>query len=266
MNNKPIGIFDSGLGGLTILKQVRKLLPKENIIYFGDTAHVPYGSKSKETVTEYSVNIAKFLEQKGVKFILIACNTASSLALPAVKKCVKIPVLGVIEPGAKAAVKRTKNNKVLLLGTQSTIRSKAYAKTLKKLNKKIAVLEKACPLFVPLIEEGLQDDVLTDLTIKKYLASFKKSGVDAVILGCTHYPLIKDKIGGFFGKNAAIVDSSQEVARETRRLLENKNCLKTNGKGKVQIYLSDKTDKFAKLAQNIMGVKLPEAKVKKLCK
>jgi glutamate racemase len=250
-DNRAIGIFDSGLGGLTIFKEVRRILPKENIIYFGDTAHVPYGSKSKETVTKYSLNIARFLGDKNIKLILIACNTASALALPAVRKQAKVPVLGVIAPGAKGAAKATKNKKIIVLGTEATVNSKAYVKQLSKINKKIKVTQFACPLFVPLIEEGFLKDNVTDLVIEKYLAPVKKLKADTIILGCTHYPVIKESISNFLGKGVTLIDSAEEIAKEAKELMAEKNMLKKTGPAKVQIYASDSPARFSKLGYRI---------------
>ena len=252
---KSIGIFDSGLGGLTIFRAVHKLLPKENLIYFGDTAHVPYGSKSKETVTEYSLNIARFLETKNVKLILVACNTASALALPVLKRHIKVPVLGVIEPGAACAAAVSKNKHVIVLGTEATIKSKAYIKQIKKKDKKINITQCACPLFVPIIEEGLAASDICALAIKKYLTPLKAEKADTVILGCTHYPVIKKEIGNFLGKKVALVDSAEEIAKRAQALLAKKKLLKTKNKAKIQFYASDSPERFAHLALNIIGGK-----------
>ncbi|MDR0953523.1 MAG: glutamate racemase [Elusimicrobiota bacterium] len=259
-DDRAIGIFDSGLGGLTILKEVHALLPRENLIYFGDTAHVPYGSKSKETVTEYSLNIARFLESKKVKLIIIACNTASALALSAVKKHTKAPVLGVISPGAKCAVNKNKGGKVAVLGTEATVKSKAYVKEIAKLDKKTEVKQYACPLFVPVIEEGILNGELLDLVINKYLAPLKKMKPAAVILGCTHYPVIKKHISRILGGKTLLVDSAEETAKEAKKLLTEKGLLKQNGKGKIEIYASDSPARFSKLAVNIIGGKKPKVK------
>lgn len=252
---KSIGIFDSGLGGLTILRAVHKLLPKENLIYFGDTAHVPYGSKSKETVTEYSLNIAKFLESKNVKLILVACNTASALALPVLKRHIKVPVLGVIEPGAACAAAASKNKNIIVLGTEATIKSKEYIKQIKRKDKKITITQCACPLFVPIIEEGLAQSDICTLAIKKYLTPLKEHKADTVILGCTHYPVIKKEIGNFLGKKVVLVDSAEEIAKRAQALLAKNKLLKTKNKGKIQIYASDSPQRFSRLALNIIGGK-----------
>ncbi|MDR0734583.1 MAG: glutamate racemase [Elusimicrobiota bacterium] len=252
-DGRAIGIFDSGLGGLTIFKAVRALMPRENIIYFGDSAHVPYGSKSKETVAGYSVAIAKFLDSKKVKLILIACNTASALALHTVKKHAKAPVLGVIAPGAKRAAAVSKNKKIAVLGTESTVKSRVYPKHLAEIDKSIAAAQYACPLFVPVIEEGLLEDPITGLVIKRYLGPVRKSGADTVILGCTHYPLIKRSISRLLGPRVSLVDSAEEIAKEARALLSARNMLKTKGKAETEIYASDSPERFASLAGRIIG-------------
>ena len=259
-SEKSIGIFDSGLGGLTIFKEVRAMLPKENLIYFGDTAHVPYGSKSKETVTQYSLDIAKFLENKNVKLILIACNTASALALQAVKNHVKVPVLGVITPGAKRAAAATKNKKIAVIATESTVKSKAYPKNIKKFDKAARVAQYACPLFVPVIEEGLADGAIIDLVIRRYLAPVKAAAPDTVILGCTHYPVIKKNIAAYLGPGVTLVDSAQEIAKEALALLAKQNLLNKKGKGRVQIFASDSPRRFEQLAFNITGGKKQKVK------
>lgn len=254
-NEQAIGIFDSGLGGLTILRAVKKLMPKENIIYFGDTAHSPYGSKSKETVAEYSLNIAKFLESKKVKLILVACNTASALALPVLKRHIKAPVLGVIEPGAACAAKAAANKKVTVLGTEATVKSKEYIKNIKKLDKSIAVTQYACPLFVPIIEEGLAGSDICKLAIKRYLTPLKTDKADTVILGCTHYPVIKEDIAKFLGPKVTLVDSAEEIAKRAKDALLRAGLLKTGGKSSTQIYASDLSERFSRLALNIIGGK-----------
>ena len=255
-----IGIFDSGLGGLTILKEIRKAMPRENIIYFGDSAHVPYGSKSKETVTQFSLDIAKFLESKKVKLILVACNTASALALNTLQRHISVPILGVITPGAKAAT-QTKNKNIFVIGTRATIKSEAYAKEIKKLNSKASVKQIACPLFVPLIEEGLADDKITKLTIEKYLSEVKKFGSCTLILGCTHYPVIKKNIANFLPK-AVLVDSAKEITKEAKFLLEKENLLNKTGKGKIELFVSDSPKNFTELAKRFLGFNLKAKEIR----
>ncbi len=255
-----IGIFDSGLGGLTILKELRKAMPHENIIYFGDSAHVPYGSKSKETVSQFSLDIAKFLESKKVKLILVACNTASALALDTLKKHISIPILGVITPGAKAAT-QAKNKHIFVIGTRATVKSGAYAKEIKKLNKQVKVKQIACPLFVPLIEEGLAYDKITKLAIEKYLKEIKKAGPSTLILGCTHYPVIKENIAKFLPK-VILVDSAKEITKEAKLLLEKENLLNKTGKGKIELFVSDSPKNFSALAKTILGFNLKAKEIR----
>ena len=255
-----IGIFDSGLGGLTILKEVRKVMPKENIIYFGDSAHVPYGSKSKETVCQFSLDIAKFLESKKVKLILVACNTASALALSTLQKHISVPILGVITPGARAATKE-KNKNIFVIGTSATVKSGAYEQEIKKINKQTKVKQLACPLFVPLIEEGLASDKITKLAIEKYLKSVKTVGSCTLILGCTHYPVIKNHIAKFLPK-AILVDSAKEITKEAKILLEKENLLNKTGKGKIELFVSDSPKNFTELAKKILGLNLKAKEIR----
>lgn len=259
----PIGIFDSGLGGLTVYKAVKKRLPSENIIYFGDTANVPYGSKNADTIIKYASDIADFLKTQKVKMIIVACNTASAIALGALRKKLDIPVIGVIEDGALCAVNATKKNKVAVLATVTTVRSGAYRRELKKKNKKVSVLEKACPLFVPLIEEGYVNNSVSKEVIKHYLGEVKKSGADAVLLGCTHYPIIKGEIEAFLGHGAEVVDPAGAVAESAARALEKKSLL-SPGKGKSKFYASDSPSNFELRAKTLWGIKTGKVNLKKL--
>jgi len=260
-NNAPIGIFDSGFGGLTVMSAVTKLMPKENIIYFGDTAHVPYGSKSKDVVTNFALNISKFLVRNKVKLIVVACNTASAFSLTALKKNIDIPIIGVIKAGSKTAALNTKNNKIAVIGTEGTIKSNAYAKEIKKINKNIKVFSQACPLFVPLVEEGWFKTKITDDIIKFYLKNIVNKKIDTIILGCTHYPLIKQSIQKNIGNNIKIVDSANAVACEVKELL-NKNNLSNNSKtvGKYSFYVSDSPDKFKKIGSKFFCKKIKTVK------
>ncbi|MFA5161731.1 MAG: glutamate racemase [Elusimicrobiales bacterium] len=252
-NDNPIGIFDSGLGGLTVLKAVRRALPRENLIYFGDTAHVPYGSKSAQTVTGYSLEIARFLCARKIKLLIVACNTASALALNALKKAVPIPVIGVIEPGAKRALSVSRSKRIAVIGTEATVRSGAYRRAILKLDKTATVTELACPLFVPLVEEGWWQNRITQLTAEEYLNRLKPRRPDAVILGCTHYPVIKEAIAKAAGRGATLVDSAQAVAEEAAALLARARMARAAGKASVKIYASDDPARFSRLAANILG-------------
>ncbi|MCM8788009.1 MAG: glutamate racemase, partial [Candidatus Omnitrophica bacterium] len=226
MNNKPIGIFDSGVGGLTVFKEIRRLLPKEDLIYFGDTARVPYGNKSKATIIKFSTENILFLLQKQVKLVVIACNTSSSLALDYLKDIFNIPIIGVIDAGVKKAVQLSSNKRIGIIGTRSTINSRSYETKIKKIDKNIKIYSCACPLFVPLVEEGLIYGKIVKEVIKMYLEPFKKFDIDTLILGCTHYPLLKKEIAKYLvGVN--IVDSAKEIAIATFNLLKEKNLFKT---------------------------------------
>jgi glutamate racemase len=259
----PIGIFDSGLGGLTVFKAVRRLMPAENIIYFGDTARVPYGTKSKDSVISFSREIAALLSSRGVKLIVVACNTASSLALGEVRKVSKIPVIGVIEPGARAAAGSTLSGRILVTGTTATVSSRAYSRALKKIRPGVLVCEKACPLFVPLVEEGWCEKKVTELVAEEYLAPFKKKGFDTVILGCTHYPLLKRVIGRILGGAVTVVDSAEVTALEARANLEARNLLNSGTAGKVRFIASDSPEKFKTLALRLLSIKTGPVEIKR---
>lgn len=264
MKNRPIGIFDSGLGGLTVLKAVSALLPNENVIYFGDTAHVPYGSKSKKTVTAYSLEIAKFLTARDIKILVIACNTASAVAADVIRKHFPIPVVDVITPGSRLACETTKTGKIAVIGTEGTIRSGAYTKAVHKIKEGSVVIAKPCPLFVPLVEEGWWDEKITELTARKYLDEVKKSGADTLILGCTHYPVLKPVLNRVMGGSVTLVDSAESTARAVRDILHKKNLLRDRPNAKTAVYASDDPERFARLAANILGKPLKKVYLKKL--
>lgn len=251
--NSPIGVFDSGLGGLTVLRALRELMPSENLIYYGDTAHVPYGSKSAQTVTRYSLDIASFLASKHAKLLVVACNTASSLALPALRRAVKIPVLGVISPGAQAAAGCTRNRRVGIIGTEATIKSGKYRDEIKKNDPRIRVYGLPCPLFVPLVEEGWWDNEIASLTAKNYLSPLRNSGIDTLILGCTHYPVLKPLIQRAMGPKVRLVDSASAMAEQVREKLGETGMQRTGGKGKTVFYASDDPNRFRRMAKNLLG-------------
>lgn len=259
-SNSPIGIFDSGLGGLTVMSAVTRLMPKEDIIYFGDTAHVPYGSKSKKVVTNFALRISKFLVKHNVKLIIVACNTASALSLSALRKAVNIPVIGVIKAGSVTASESTKNKKVAIIGTQGTVKSGAYIQEIKKCDKKIRCFAQACPLFVPLVEEGLSENSVTERIISMYLNKILKKKVDTIILGCTHYPLLAKPIKKIAGKNIKIIDSASAVACEVEKLLQSKKMANANGKGRYSFYVSDSPEKFQKLGNKFLKKKIKNVK------
>ena len=261
-DKRPIGIFDSGVGGLTVADKIRKVLPRENIIYFGDTARVPYGNKSRETVTRFSKEIARFLRKFKVKLIVVACNTASSLSLKALQKSFPIPIVGVIKPGAEEALKASKNNRIGIIGTEATISSGAYKKEIKKINGSSFVAESPCPLFVPLVENKWLNDDITRKVAKRYLTPLLSSNVDALILGCTHYPLLKKMIRGVAGKNVTLIDSSFAVANFTKHLLAREGLLNRNGSGgSVKFFVSDDTKNFTDLAKIFLKKNIKVKKV-----
>ncbi|MBN1622375.1 MAG: glutamate racemase [Endomicrobiales bacterium] len=257
MKDMPIGIFDSGLGGLTVMSQIMKLMPCEDIIYFGDTARVPYGSKSQESIIKYSMQIASFLLEKKVKIIVVACNTASALALPSLRKKLSVPVIGVIEPGAKYAVNATRNGRIGIIGTEGTINSSSYVKEIKRIDIKKKAFTQACPLFVPLVEEGWLSHPITYLIIEEYLKALTKKNIDTLILGCTHYPLIKKAIQKKVGKKTELVDSASATAGEVLKILK-KDGLKSERqrKARYQFFVSDSPKKFQHVGQRFLG-KLP---------
>lgn len=249
----PIGVFDSGVGGLTVVKEIMRQLPGENMIYFGDTARVPYGSKSKKTVLKYSRQIVHFLRKNEVKAIVVACNTASALALEEIKQEIDIPIIGVVEPGARMAAESTKTNNVGIIGTESTIKSGIYSKLLRHLNADITVVSRACPLFVPLVEEGLLEDRITDDVIERYLHELKEYGIDSLILGCTHYPLIRNAIKRYMGPEVNLVNPAYETAKSLKIMLAEQGLL--NGTGDMaacQYYVSDGVDKFCSFADRVL--------------
>ncbi len=255
MKKQPVGIFDSGVGGLTLVKEFFRQLPNEEIIYFGDTARVPYGTKSKETVTRFATEIVNFLLKKKVKLIVVACNTASAYALDELKnKIKKIPIIGVIEPGTKSALEKTSTGRVGLIGTEGTIRSKTYERTFKKLNSEIKLYSHPCPLFVPLVEEGWFTKEVTYRIAQEYLSPLKKEKIDVLLLGCTHYPLLKKVIQETIGKNVTLIDSASETVKEVKRILTEKRLFRTNKfLPRHKFYVSDAPEKFQLLSKHFLG-------------
>lgn len=257
MKNSPIGVFDSGIGGLTVFKEIMEVLPNEDLIYLGDTARVPYGTRSKQVITKFSIELAQFLLKKKVKFLVVSCNTISAISIEAIKKVCPVFVLGVINPAAKLAAITTKNNKIGVIGTPVTINSKMYQKKIRKFLPEAEVFTQACPLFVPLIEEGLTDHFATWQIAKEYLKNFKGTKIDTLILGCTHYPMIKEIIQDIVGNEVTIIDSARPTAFELKRILFENNMLKTKGKGKYQIYVTDAPERVFKVANFFFGNHLP---------
>lgn len=260
----PIGIFDSGVGGLTVMREVMRQIPNEKIIYFGDTARVPYGSKSPETVTRYSEQIVRFLRTFQVKTIVVACNTASACALDALERDIDIPIIGVVKPGAKAAAEVTKNGRIGVIGTEATINSRIYSDYIQNINAKVTIYDKACPLFVPLVEEGLLDDPVTDEIARRYLAELIDIDIDTLILGCTHYPLIRSTLGRIVGDKVTLVNPAYETALELRHLLAEMNMLNEEppglGSDRYRFFVSDKAEKFVRFANSIIKYGILSAK------
>ncbi len=250
---KPIGVFDSGVGGLTVVKELLRQLPHEDIVYFGDTARVPYGIKSKETVIRFSIENILFLLKHDVKFICLACNTVSSFALPEIKNHFKIPIVGVITPGAREAVYATQNKRIGVIGTKGTVNSRAYEKEIKQLNPGVKVTAAACPLFVPFVEEGWLGGNVVKSVVKHYLKPLKKAGVDTLILGCTHYPLLKNLIRDEMGKDVTLIDSARQVAIEVNNILASEGLLHKKGIGKHKFFVSDNPEWFSNLAERFLG-------------
>jgi len=261
MDKRPIGIFDSGVGGLTVVDKVFRLLPNEKIIYFGDTARVPYGNKSGETVKRFSKEIAKFLLRFNVKLIIVACNTASSLALDTLKRSLRVPALGVIKPGVEEALRATRSGRIGVIGTKATVNSSAYKNEIKAIKKSAFVVEKSCPLFVPLVENKWIDDEITRKIAKRYLAPILDERVDTLILGCTHYPLLKKVIGKIAGKGVRLVDSSMAVTKYTRDILAKNNLSADGKKPKAKFFASDDTKNFSDLARVFLGKNIKAKRV-----
>ncbi len=258
-SSRPIGIFDSGVGGLTVVKELNKLLPNEKIIYFGDTGRVPYGNKSKETIIHYSLQVAYFLMKKKIKMLVVACNTASSVSLPTLKRHFHIPILGVIEPGAKTAIETTGTNNIGVIGTLGTVRSNSYKKALKKIRNKVNVYQHPCPLFVHLAEDGWNNNKIAQMISNEYLKSFKGKKIDSLILGCTHYPLLKDVIQNSVGRKIKLIDSGRETAKEVKKILDKKhlaNNHKMSEKNHSIFYVSDFPHKFKEVSQRFLSKEL----------
>lgn len=258
----PIAVFDSGVGGLTVVSALRRTLPSERIIYLGDTARVPYGGKSRETIERYSEEIARMLVAEGAKVVVVACNTASALALPRLREILPVPVDGVIAPGAAAALSATRSGHVAVIGTKATIGSRAYEQALKVGRPDIRVTSVACPLLVPLIEEGLLEDEVTDLVLRRYLAGIRESDADTLVLGCTHYPLLAEAIKRAAGPGLRLVDSAENCARAVASHLGEAGLLAAGGGGGLQVWFTDPPDRFLGVAGRVLGLDTETAGVR----
>jgi len=262
---RPIGVFDSGIGGLTVVSALRALLPNESIFYLGDTARVPYGGKSATTVQRYSLEIAKILLQENAKTVVVACNTASAVALTRLTESVPVSVTGVILPGAQAAVAATRTGHIGVIGTRATINSGAYERALRSLESQIVVTARACPLLVPLIEEGWLESKITDEIIMQYLGPLVDEGIDTLVLGCTHYPLLRNAIARLLGSDITLVDSAQNCANAVRELLirENLRAPEANA-GSLQVALTDPPDNFLRVAREALQLEVGEVQLREV--
>jgi glutamate racemase len=262
ISNLPIGIFDSGVGGLTVYRALHERLPDEHFVYLGDTARVPYGTKSLSTVERYATENAKFLEVHGIKLLVVACNTASALALPAIREAVSVPVVGVIEPGARAAVVVSADKKIGVIATEATVQSGAYAKAIGKINPAIAVIERACPLFVPLAEEGWAETDVARAVAEQYLNDLREKDVGALVLGCTHYPILRNLITEVIGDEVPLIDSGEAAAHEVQSLLQSGRLVSAARERGTErqlcddldhFYVTDAAERFAKVAERFLG-------------
>jgi glutamate racemase len=261
--NLPIGIFDSGVGGLTVYRALHERLPNERFVYLGDTARVPYGTKSLATVERYAVENSRFLQAHGIKLLVVACNTASALALPAIRKAVKVPVMGVIEPGSRAAIEVAGGEKIGVIATEATVQSHAYAQAIAAMGSHVEVIERACPLFVSLAEEGWAKSDVARIVAQDYLSEFRKTPVGALVLGCTHYPILREVISETVGANVNLIDSGAATARDVETLLEKSNLTHDEPLGLYQerrlcddldhFYVTDAAERFAKVAERFLG-------------
>lgn len=252
LNKNPIGVFDSGIGGLTVVKEIRKILPKEDIIYLGDTARLPYGTKSVEAIIQFSLENTQFLLARGAKFIVIACYSSTSVALDILQKKFSVPIIGVVKPGAKRALELTKTGKIGVIGTTLTISSGAYEKVFKELNAHCEILGRACPLFVPLVEEGWLNHPATELIAQEYLKPLKEDNIDTLLLGCTHFPLLIKIIKKVLGE-INYVDASQELGLELKHSLKEMKLDNPAGRGNISIYLTDLSMNYKEIGERFLG-------------
>jgi len=262
--NLPIGIFDSGVGGLTVYRALHERLPNERFVYLGDTARVPYGTKSLATVERYAVENAKFLETHGIKMLVVACNTASALALPAIRRAVNVEVVGVIEPGARAAVVVASDNRIGVIATEATVQSHAYRHAISTIDTEAKIIERACPLFVSLAEEGWSDTTVARDVARQYLTDFTGNTVSALVLGCTHYPILRDVIEEIVGKSVTLIDSGEATAAEVKIFLKQSGLAHSDTSALYQerqlcddldhFYVTDAATRFAKVAERFLGV------------
>ena len=263
MNRRPIGVFDSGIGGLTVVRELMHQLPRESLIYFGDTARVPYGNKSPETVRRYGREILAFLLSRDVKLVVVACNTVSAHALEDLREASPVKVEGVIEPGARAAVGASRGGRIGVIGTAGTVASGAYARAIEAVNGKAQVTAQACPLFVPLVEEGWLDHGATRLIAEEYLAPLRAHAIDTLVLGCTHYPLLKPLLGTLLGPSVALIDSAQETAAAVSRELARSTLhAPATATAHVHFVVSDDVKRFVKVGRMFLGERVKDVELK----
>ncbi|MCK4910925.1 MAG: glutamate racemase [Thermodesulfovibrionales bacterium] len=251
-NSAPIGVFDSGIGGLTVVSELMRLMPGEDIVYLGDTARVPYGVRSPDTVRRYAAEGASFLRDRGIKFLVVACNTVSAVGLDEVARHCDVPLVGVIEPGARAAVAASKAGHVGVIGTEATITSRAYVKAINDIDSSVKVHGNACPLFVPLAEEGWTEGEVPRLAAERYLEGLKAHGIDVLVLGCTHYPLLRPMLALVMGKDTSIIDSASETAREVRDTLEKDGLANEAEQGRASFFVTDSPEKFQSVGERFL--------------
>ena len=255
MLDRAIGIFDSGVGGLTVLKEIASLLPEENLLYLGDTARVPYGTKSVETVQHYALEAAKFLVDQGVKLLVVACNTASAVALPLLRERFQLPVIGVIEPGARRAA-QSQNQRIGVIGTEGTISSHRYPEAIRLLLPEARILSVACPLFVPLAEEGWAEHEVARLTAIEYLQPLLTAEIDTLVLGCTHYPLLRNTLQRVLGDTVTLVDSAEETAKSVQQLFRSQGLLRAGAGGCRTFFVTDVPARFVRVGEAFLGKSL----------
>jgi glutamate racemase len=251
--NRPIGVFDSGLGGLTVVKALKKILPYEDIVYLGDTARLPYGTKSAEAIQRFALQDTEFLLGRNVKLVIVACHSASSVALDELQKRHKLPILGVIDPGARAAVEATRNNRIGVIGTGLTIGSGSYERAIRRYRRDVEIVARSTPLFVPLAEEGWLNNDVAYRAAQTYLKPLKAEGIDTLLLGCTHYPLLKRVIARTLGRRIRLVDSAEETALSARALLDDKSLLRRKTRPSYRFYLSDLSPNFREICSRFLG-------------
>src|SRR5271170_6472805 len=256
---RPIGVFDSGIGGLTVLKELTARLPGEDFIYLGDTARLPYGTKSNEVIVRYSRENTEFLLAKGIKLLVVACNTSSAVALDEIERHTMVPVIGVIEPGAHAAVKASRTGKIGVIGTEATIASGAYTRAIQSLKARAEIYTRACPLLVPLAEEGWTDNAVAELTVAHYLESLKQSGIDTLLLGCTHYPLLREMFAKILGPRVKIVDSATATASDVRDRLRTLKLARRGGDGSQSFFVTETPDRFVRVGRKFLGPQVESA-------